>query len=237
MIFQLTTFTVHKDGIKRVLLTESVSGSTKRYFDQAELRDLFKLAPDGAPCEMLTKFDSESAMDSSGKPSFLSKDPNVIGVASHDVLYNNASSNDGNTAALISSKASATPFTRSPFKNFVSNNAHNVDDNVVCVQIDTPPKFESLGGGLNRTRKNRENAKARKQNQSGELKKITETNELSAIDNALVEARTFVTQNQYDQAMDVLLGLLENKSDKIQGDTKLEVHEKISLIANKLGWL
>ena len=78
-------------SIKRVVL--SSDSSTARYFNQSELADLFKLSPKGH-CSMMSKFhekiDSNGA-GSSGKPSFLTKHPSVIGVASHDVLYSNVS--------------------------------------------------------------------------------------------------------------------------------------------------
>ncbi len=93
-------------------LHSHIGGSTERYFDQAELRELFKLVPHDAPCSILTKLYKQSAMSSLGKPSFLSTHPNIIGVASHYILYNDPSSNDCSTVNLTTSFA-VTPFSRS----------------------------------------------------------------------------------------------------------------------------
>ena len=79
---------VHKDGIKRVVLS-SDSAKVFRYFDNSELKELFKLSPDGVSLT-LQKFNEKvdnNAAVASEKPSFLTKHPSVIGVASHDVLY------------------------------------------------------------------------------------------------------------------------------------------------------
>jgi hypothetical protein len=77
---------VHKDGIKRVVL--SSDSAAARYFDNSELKELFKLSPDGVSLT-LQKFNEKvdnNAAVASEKPSFLTKHPSVVGVASHDVL-------------------------------------------------------------------------------------------------------------------------------------------------------
>ena len=231
-------FIVHKDGIKRVLLTESVSGSTKRYFDQTELRDLFKLAPPDAPCSMLTKFNGASAMGSSEKRSFLSSHSCVVGVASHDVLYNNDTANDSNTVDLTTSGTGITPFSRSPFKTALQNNSSSLN-NAECVEANELPNLKPLGGGFNRSRQARENAKVRYQ----QNKEIHTTNnpvkdeQSDSIESKLIEVEAFAANGKEPLAMDTLLKLLEDENIVIQGDTKLKVHQHISTVASKLGWL
>ena len=227
---------MYKDGIKRVLLNESLSGSTNRYFDREDLRDLFKLAPSDAPCSMLTKFNGSSAMGSSGKPSFLSSHPCVVGVASHDVLYNNRSGNDNSSVDLTSSASTTTPFTRSPFKN--SEQIKSLEDDTDVIEVYNPPNFKPLSGGLNRTRENRMNAKVRHDNK--ELKdssEVTLKNTSAAVDIALTKTDDLITKNEFAKAMDILLGLIEGEAHLIQGDTKLKIHGNIAHVASKLGWL
>ena len=228
---------MYKDGIKRVLLTESLSGSTKRYFDREDLRDLFKLSPSDAPCSMLTKFNGSSAMGSSGKPSFLSSHPCVVGVASHDILYNNASANDNSTVDLTSSTTStATRFTRSPFKS--SGQLKSLDDYMDVIGVQNPPNFKPLSGGLNQTRENRMNARAK--HGKKELKGFSEAthkNVSAAVEIALSKTDDLITKNELGQAMDILLGLIESEAHLIHGDTKLRVHEHIAHVSSKLGWL
>ena len=131
---------VHKDGIKRVVLSND--SSTARCFDKAELVDLFKVRATGTciiiyiilncisfyfflllkahtykgEYLMMDKFNSKvenNGTGSTGKRSFLSMHPSVLGVASHDVLYSNVSV-DVDLTALPSSEEAA--FSRSCFQ-------------------------------------------------------------------------------------------------------------------------
>lgn len=209
-------------------MTESIGGSTERYFDQSELRDLFKLAPPNAACSMLTKFHGQSAIGSSGKPSFLSTHPCVIGVASHDVLYSSTVSCDSATVDLTSPETD-TPFSRSPFKNAAQHKPSNNNAEHSMVP---------LGGGLNRTRENRMNAKVRhEQGETQHASKATECDESYSAQCVLDKANDLIAINEYSMAMHILLGLLECQNNVIEGDNKLKVHENISFVAGKLGWL
>jgi hypothetical protein len=79
---------VHKDGIRRAVMT-SAGNATERYFDQKDLRKLFRLAPAGT-CEVLAKLqaDHRVTLGSSGRPTFLeSHTPGVVGVSCHDGIY------------------------------------------------------------------------------------------------------------------------------------------------------
>jgi hypothetical protein len=53
----------------------------------------------------------------------------------------------------------------------------------------------------------------------------------------LGKANDLIATNEYSMAMDILLGLLECQNNVIEGDNKLKVHENISFVAGKLGWL
>lgn len=89
---------VHKDGIRRTILTNGGS-ATERYFDKTELRRLFELAPAGK-CAMLEKVQqvekqsfgngNKGILGGSGKPSFLESHPSVVGLSSHDLVYTRA---------------------------------------------------------------------------------------------------------------------------------------------------
>jgi hypothetical protein len=179
---------------------------------------------------MLTKFNEQSAIGSSGKPSFLSTHPNVVGVASHDILYSSASSNDCSTVDLTSSSAD-TPFSRSPFKSTGQSKSH-----VECIQVVDSPMLKPLDRGLDVTRNNTAGDESRRNRKILKGKSKTQCNERSGVD-ILSGAAVLISANEYAQAMDMLLGLVESKSHLIQGDTKLKVHENISFLAVKLGWL
>ena len=95
---------VHKDGIRRTLMTSS-GCATERHFSQEELRRMFELKGPGV-CEMLDKLQSNS--DQSGLRSNLTKHKQVIGVTSHDLVYVNS--------IVDLTKVEASPFSGTPHK-------------------------------------------------------------------------------------------------------------------------
>lgn len=78
---------VYKDGIRRTVLTTS-DAHTFRYFSRDELTHLFKLMPAGE-CNMIQRLrhDPETVVGGSGKKSILADHPQVVGITSHDSLY------------------------------------------------------------------------------------------------------------------------------------------------------
>ena len=212
---------VHKDGIKRVVL--SSDSATARYFDNSELKDLFKLGDEGVS-DTLEKFSmksANSAAGATGKPSFLSKHPLVVGVASHDVLYSSVEDANDEVQILSSDKA---PFSRKPFQRNDSQLIHqlqalNVDDTL------TP-----LGGQKNKTRQIIDNAKARRTHDSSRIQIC------STVEQLLSKADSLIAIQEYGKAMVMLLDLVENET-KLSSDTKLALHTKVSCVASLLGWL
>jgi len=94
---------VYKDGIRRTVV-ETSGSNTARYFTPSELSEVFKLGPEGE-CSFLDKMNTdmenrpEAAIGSSGKPSFLSEHPSVIGITSHDDVYSSKSNESNNPSA------------------------------------------------------------------------------------------------------------------------------------------
>ncbi len=208
---------VHKDGIKRVVLSNA--GATARYFDHAELKDLFKLVPDGvsATLEKFNKKLDNNAAESTGKPSFLTKHPMVIGVASHDVLY----------STIEIDVDDETPFSRLPYqktsmgKGATPLNAQidlTLDDSSLEVALDLKP----LGGGFNRIKQKIEGAKDATRNN---------------VENVLRDTDSLINIQKYGEALDVLLSSIEGDFALIKGDDKLSIHAKVAQVAGALGWL
>jgi len=102
---------IHKNGIRQEILS---SDSAARYFTTDDLADLFTLGKAGV-CKTLEKFDAkQSQLPPSTKAratrrSFLSRDPNVVGVANHDDLYES-------DVVRVDVPAAGDPFSRSPFR-------------------------------------------------------------------------------------------------------------------------
>ncbi len=219
---------VHKDGIRRVLLTSGGS-STARYFDRAELRELFKLAPSGE-CAMMEKFNEKNlnnATGSSGKRSILSKHPQVVGVASQDILYSN----------MCVDLTGEEPFSKQNYHNkTIASQLHNdiedltLDDSPMKRNKSTEPEMRPLGDGTNRTRQRREDAKVKRGLDS--KTKFRVSNE-----DVIRKADELVSDGLRNEAILLLLNLVENENNSLQGEYKLAVHGKISAIAHSLGLL
>ena len=100
---------IHKNGIRQEILS---SDSTARYFNKDDLADLFTLGKAGE-CKTLEKFDKKQLPASTktgvAKRSFLCRDPNVIGVANHDDLYES-------DVIRVDVPATGDPFSKSPFR-------------------------------------------------------------------------------------------------------------------------
>ncbi|EJK75367.1 hypothetical protein THAOC_02911 [Thalassiosira oceanica] len=100
---------VHKNGIRQEILS---SDSTARYFNSDDLADLFTLGKAGE-CKTLKKFHAKQLPASTkagvAKRSFLSRDPNVVGVANHDDLYES-------DVIRVDLPATGDPFSKSPFR-------------------------------------------------------------------------------------------------------------------------
>ena len=228
---------VHKDGIKRVVL--SSNSATARYFDNSELKELFKLSPDGVSLT-LEKFNNKIDNNAAGalaKPSFLTKHPSVVGVASHDVLYSAGEAD--NNADLILPKSDETPFSRSPFQKTKidekdSQLIHQFKDlqfEDLTIQSPVSGALKPLGGMNNKTRQKREDARARRAQNS---KTSQPVNLIEKVVSKVVE---LIVLQEHGEAMRVLfLDLLDEEID-LERDEKLALHTKVSYLASLLGWL
>jgi hypothetical protein len=222
---------VHKDGIKRVVL--SSDSAVTRYFDNSELKELFKLSPDGVSLT-LQKFNEKvdnNAAVASEKPSFLTKHPSVVGVASHDVLYSAGEVDDNDD--LILPKSDETPFSRSPFQKTKidkkdSQLIHHFED--LTVQSPVGGALKPLGGKNNKTRQNREDARARRAQNSKTLQPV------NSIGKVVRKVDELIALQEHGEAMSVLLDLLDDEID-LKSNEKLALHTRVSHLASLLGWL
>ncbi len=222
---------VHKDGIKRVVL--SGDSATARYFDNSELKELFKLSPDGISLtlEKFNKKIDSNAAGASGKPSFLTKHPSVVGVAGHDLLYSTGEVD--NDADLILPKSEVAPFSRSPFQKAKIDKKDSQlirQFDHLTIQSPVSGALKPLGGMNNKTRQNREDAKARR----AQISKTSQP--VNTIEKVMSKADGLIALQEHGEAMSVLLDLLDEEIDLKRGE-KLVMHTKVSHLASLLGWL
>jgi hypothetical protein len=225
---------VHKDGIRRVILSSGSSNSstTERYFEKDELRELFKLGSRGFS-SMMDKFNSKTDNDAtgaSGKKSFLTKHTSVVGVASHDVLYS--------TGALDKD-----PFSREPYqlKKAKGRRSASSDENgtikddsdsIEDLTIPYSPRADAVPLG-NKSNK----AKVTKTKTSEPTSTAESGSNTEEVVATLDEADSLIADQEYDKAMSLLLDMVENENIILAQNHKLDTHGKIAQIGKILGWL
>lgn len=199
--------------------------ATERFFDKKDLRKLFELAPAGE-CAMLAKFNDDiSVRGSSGKPTFLISHDGVVGVSSHDEVYTRSVIN------LDDESGAQTPFGGTParshkivgrsqrallpksFLNFaeVPNEKENIPSNSFAQPSSPPKKLPQIPGEL--------------------TYKTLEMEEQSLS----LGTKAYTPNVELYDAMDLALTSLSEQ--RLKGDEKLALLERIARLGRELGWL
>jgi len=226
---------VFKDGIRRTLL-ESAGAATDRYFSRNDLKRFFTLSPVGQ-CEMLERI----RMLSNGRPPtsptvsggtlrLLEKHPSILGITSHDSLYN---------GAAIDCDA---------------NEEHPFSGNLGASQVlsDKEETYIPLGkhqGVLNKSRRDREKSKSDKKDNDSIARstplfniEINEKDDVSKDIDGIIDLAMSIdvlpeeTLNELEKKMEELLDALENESS-LEKTEKLLLHKKIAYLGKDLGWI
>mmetsp|Transcript_7164 Transcript_7164/g.14600 ORF Transcript_7164/g.14600 Transcript_7164/m.14600 type:complete len:176 (+) Transcript_7164:1652-2179(+) len=174
------------------------------------------------------KKNANNATGSSGKRSILSKHPQVVGVASQDILYSN----------MCIDLTEEEPFSKQKYHHHtIASQLHHdiedltLDDSPMKCNKSKKPEMQPLGDGTNRTRQRREDAKLKR-----DLDSKKSQSEVS-IEEAIKNADELILDGLRNEAIILLLNLVENKNNLLKGESKLAVHGKISVIAHSLGLL
>jgi len=104
---------IHKEGLKRAVLTEQGGTNVDRYFNKHELTQLFTLGEVGS-CDLMTKFQKEgrAIVQDPRKHEFVTFHESVVGLSRHDGIYDDdASSASDPSSSSVSSK---TPSAKTP---------------------------------------------------------------------------------------------------------------------------
>jgi hypothetical protein len=235
---------VHKDGIRRAVMT-SAGSATTRYFDKDGLKKLFTLGPKGN-CEFLERLKERglaSAADMS--KSTIGSHLDIIGVSSHDVLY------DSNALITITDNAVRDDRNENPFS--------------IAYQAPPPTHYEKSQAASTTTRKStnamgrsqrallREGRKAKPKTTKNvevekgnhrpnsasahrEIKKVEQKN-INIFIATMNRVDTLVNVGDRVSGMEVLMNLLEDKFGQLKKDEKAAVHQRIASIAHDLNWL
>lgn len=216
--------------------------ATERHFSSKDLRRLFELMPAGV-CEMLNKVHNNVQLDakgSSGKRSVLEAHEKVVGVSSHDMVYNKSVVDISGEERYA--KTTESPFAGTPQKK-VRNKRLSSD-----VRNDAVP----LGNGRTQNRDNgKENTKpplpfnlTKEVNErpSPIMKERTNNIEFQLEKNAkkgfsdiMKDVDGLTRSEKIEESLLPLFSLL--KSHDLLKSEKMMVHQKIASRVSYLGWI
>lgn len=253
---------VHKDGIRRALLSNSGS-ATERYFTKDQLRRLFQLSAEGE-CSMLQILGAEPHMFD---------DLDVVGVSSHDQLYVEKVIDVEKDRELLS------PFSGTPAKptykigkagklliydcgnnsDHLGRSKNSPDMSSIfggrSALISSPTKFQNrlkicskvnasadeLGSKADNTNEGSSVISREVANSEDRDRRRTTDAELESTQNEtfyylLVELQSLDGKENLEKKMAVLLDML-NLANVTHKEHKLQIHEDIATTAKHLGWL
>ena len=229
---------VMKDGIRRTVMTKS-GCATERHFSVKDLRRLFELMPVGV-CEMLDKVQSNVKSDakgSSGKRSVLEAHEMVVGVTSHDLVYN-TSVIDISEGENHHSKTMESPFAGTTGKKVwsrrISSDARN----------DALPGFSGNRNNNPKPPSAFKNTKLVNEKGSFQTKEVRETSNGSESDmnskngnflDVMKNVDYLTKNNKMEESLLILFNLLMNPS--LLKSEKMMIHQKIASRVSYLGWI
>lgn len=231
----------------------SVGSATTRYFDNKELRKLFKLGAVGV-CEFLERLKQRGiAQDDDMNESNMIKHQAIVGVSSHDKVYFS-----DNIVTISDNKATEArhdnPFTagEAPPPSLTSSHYFESED----------PSPKVLGRSQRALLKGFNNNKTfdKQTSTQGRTGTIEKENEVKTINNKpstkdvafktglwkagerrtsdfIQEADKLCREGNKVDAMEILMDLLEEKSVDVKNAERIEIHKRIARVANELEWL
>eukprot|EP00593_Proboscia_inermis_P003737 CAMPEP_0171317198 /NCGR_PEP_ID=MMETSP0816-20121228/78873_1 /TAXON_ID=420281 /ORGANISM="Proboscia inermis, Strain CCAP1064/1" /LENGTH=350 /DNA_ID=CAMNT_0011810173 /DNA_START=249 /DNA_END=1301 /DNA_ORIENTATION=- len=232
---------VHKDGLKHTVLSND-GRTTRRYFDKTELRILFKLSPEGY-CGMLEKINQniDANKGGSGKPSFLGSHPSVVGISSHDDIYNEAVI-ELDDFSVHEEDQNKTPFASYTKSRTIMSDVSNLSQMGFLPGSKEQVHMIPLGNGKNKTRQMRELAKEQKHIFNfGECGDNDKENiapipfSFKRRQTIVQNADILVQDGNLEGAAGLLLDLVD--TNNLKADEKLKIHTKIAIITRRLGWI
>ena len=199
---------IYKDGIRRAVVTSS-GNSTARFFDRQELSKLFKLAPVGE-CEVLKKL---GVVDSTVRSGPLLSHPGVVGVSSHDNVFENS--------MKAAESSEDPPFSGTPAKRVLGRSQRVLLSTVA---------------GINKIRapivaKGKENV-AFNDDISAKIDSIVLHDEVASM---LQNAQLMIDHGDKFEAMEMLMNIMECHNP--QRADKIAMHRMIANLADTLGWM
>jgi len=230
---------IHKDGLRRTLLTNT-GNMTAKYFTKEELlrKKVFVLGDEGE-CEFLHKLKRRGFAykeNRNSDHSFTSLQ-GVVGQSSHDIVY---SLPEDFYLDEMTTSPSQHPFSSPPTESMwlskhpqpkivgrsqaVLSKKTNVDDKENDIK-DRTPKYKGKIQFIN------------KKSDDPSPYKLPSTCSSTFLENTLSRAYNLRMSGKREEAVGLLMDLMDEKYGTLRKVDKLKVHDTFSSITNELGWL
>mmetsp|Transcript_13981 Transcript_13981/g.35158 ORF Transcript_13981/g.35158 Transcript_13981/m.35158 type:complete len:510 (-) Transcript_13981:943-2472(-) len=254
---------IHKDGIRRTVLTNT-GNATAKYFTKEELRKrVFVLGVEGE-CEFLDKLEAKGYIFKKREfPEHShSSLEGVIGQSSHDIVYSLPDNFYFEEEELLSPSKSPQPFSSPPVqaKWFSTNTEMKVISHSKAViskkspqPFSSPPveatwfreKTEMIVTGRSESVDNKENRGDNEKSTPGRIKIVGDACSVdsqsdafsSLLENSLSKVKSLRSSGKKEQAVGVLMDLLDDARADLNEDEESKVHNEMATITNELGWL
>jgi len=231
---------IHKDGIRRAILTNS-GNHTAKYFTKEELKKKVFILGDEGGCEFLDKLEMRGfAYDARKNPDhsyFAQK--GVVGQSSHDIVYSlpeNFYFDDlihSPSHQPFSSLPTASAWLTKKSEPKVMGRSHRIRSK----------KTEDFTG-----KENKENNSSSSNVSAGRMQRVREKayrcsrnfhfeSSFGPLQKTLFRVECLCRSGEREQALDLLLDVLENYVGTLKEADSLTVHCLVSSITSQLGWL
>lgn len=224
---------MHKDGIRRAVVT-SVGSNLTRYFDKHDLKQIFKLNPAGQ-CDFLERVRDKAR--TSGKEIF---HRGVVGISCHDMLYTEPAEKTGQNQRLDAG-SQENPFS-SPTRgtSLVPLQASNVDNSNNYGKV-----LGKSQRALNKATTGNENEAIPLRQLGTKTKKVVQTREHhvekpspdQSFEGLLNKVDSLSAGGHREDAIEILMDTMETLYSELDNSQKMNLHKRMSSIANDLRWL
>jgi len=231
---------IHKDGIRRAILTNT-GNNTAKYFTKEELRKKVFVLGDEGECEFLDKLEMRGfAYDTRKNPdhSYCSQ-KGVVGQSSHDIVY--SLPENFYFDELIKSP-SHQPFSSLPTaaKWFTKKDQPKVmgrSQKVFSKKNDYFEDKENKEKNGNITAGKIKYLSEKPDDRSPTISNTPSYNSLISLKKNILRIEGLHRSGNSEQAVGLLMELLDNKVWKLSKANSLKVHELMASITDELGWL
>lgn len=228
---------IHKDGIRRTILTNT-GNNTAKYFTKEELRKKVFLLGEEGECEFLDKLQKRGfSYDEKKNPDHsYSSHKGVIGQSSHDIVY--SLPENFYLEELIQSPTNQ-PFSSPPIEAqwITKKSEPKIMGRSLAVLSDKTNYFDKKENKEKNGSSNTEKNKFVDGESNHKLRISGNSRSSTLLEKTLSKTNILRRSGKKEQAVSLLMDLLDGESGTLNRHNLSKVHDRMVVITNELGWL